>query len=100
VFNSKDEFPKIENIKDLKIWTALVLESATAGENWTQPLSNLDSPLNKNDFVRSGEKGTLMIDGSFNVRALKTTDDSFQAVITTGGGERLGRSSFFRIQMD
>ena len=100
VFNPIDEFPKIENIKDLKIWTALIMESATAGEIWTLPLLSVGSQMNKNDFVRQGEKGTLIIDASFNVRALKTTEDSFQAVITTGGGERLGRSSFFPIKTD
>ncbi len=100
MFNPNDAFPKIEDIRDLKIWTALIMESATAGEIWTQPRLSAGSPLNKNDFVRQGEQGTLIIDASFNVRALKTTEDSFQAVITTGGGERLGRASFFPIKTD
>ena len=87
--------PKLEAIKDRKIWTAIAIEGPA--QSWTEPNAVTDSN-EPSAFGNESEQGVLMIDGNFNVRAVVRDPKNIQAVLSTDGQESLKRTDFIRLK--
>ncbi|MDG2184773.1 MAG: DUF1559 domain-containing protein [Mariniblastus sp.] len=90
--------PKLDQITDRKIWTAIAIEgSDKTALPWTQPKS-IDNPATSlSQFGNENENAVLMIDASFNVRAVRRNLDKIQAVLSIDGGDTMKRSDFIKI---
>ena len=89
----------MERIEDRKIWTALVLEVSPAhAAEWTAPGGIEDTSQTIDTFGMPDENGVLMLNASFQVRAIKKKPENIQAVLTRSGGENLGRLDFIRLE--
>ncbi len=94
-----EEPPTLERIEDRKIWTALVLEVSPAhAAEWTAPGGIEDTSQTIDTFGMPDENGVLMLNASFQVRAIKKKPEKIQAVLTRSGGENLGRLDFIRLE--
>lgn len=90
--------PKLDQITDRKIWTAIAIEgSDKTALPWTQPKA-IDGPATSlSKFGNENENAVLMIDASFNVRAVRRNLDNIQAVLSIDGGDTMKRSDFIKI---
>ena len=90
--------PGLDQVKDRKIWQAVVIEgSAKTAMPWTQPAA-LDGPADSlAQFGNEGDKGVLMIDGRFGVRAVRRDLDKIRAVLSVEGGESMKRTDFIKL---
>ena len=90
--------PKMEAIKDRKIWTAIAIEGPDrTAQPWTEP-NAIDGPATSlSKFGNENENAVLMIDASFNVRAVRRNLDNIQAVLSIDGGDTMKRSDFIKI---
>ena len=90
--------PKMEAIKDRKIWTAIAIEGpGRTAQPWTEP-NAIDGPATSlSEFGNENENAILMIDASFNVRAVRRNLDKIQAVLSIEGGEKMKRTDFIKI---
>ncbi len=87
--------PKLSEIKDKKIWTAIVIEGGeSTAVAWTKPGGlNVDA-LASNDFGQNGENGVLIINSAFKPRIVKRRAENLSSVFTIDGGETMTRNDF------
>ncbi|MCH2182846.1 MAG: DUF1559 domain-containing protein [Mariniblastus sp.] len=90
--------PGLDQVKDRKIWNAIVIEgSEKTALPWTQPEA-LNGPADSlSRFGKEGEKGVLMIDGRFDVRAVRRNLETIQSVLSVEGGETMKRADFIKL---
>ena len=88
----------IDEIKDQKTYTALVVEgNKNTAVQWTQPgVLEFAEPAMELVGLEE-EKAVLMINAAFNAKAIGKTEVNLRAVLTTDGGESLSRKSYFKI---
>ncbi|MEE2825801.1 MAG: DUF1559 domain-containing protein [Planctomycetota bacterium] len=90
--------PELDQIKDRKIWNAIVVEGAEkTALPWTQPEA-LDGPADSlTRFGKEQEEGVLIIDGRFEVRAVRRNLEKIRSVLSVEGGETMKRSDFIKV---
>ena len=96
--NDRTRGPELDQIKDRKIWNAIVIEGADkTALPWTQPEA-LDGPADSlNRFGKAEENGVLMIDGRFEVRGVRRDLEKIRSVLSVGGGETMKRTDFIKL---
>jgi len=96
---SDEEPPTLDRITDRKIWTALVVESSPENAaEWTAPGGISGTNRITDTFGMPDENGVLMLNASFQVRAVKKKPEKIQAVLSRSGGESLSRQDFLRLE--
>ena len=91
----KTELPKLEDVSDKKIWTAIVIEGApVTSVPWTKP-----GPLNiesasLEQFGHEDENGILFFNAAFATRIIKKDLEMVRGILTTDGGETFRRTDF------
>jgi hypothetical protein len=95
LYRSGRKQPKLTDIIDKSIWTAIVVSGgAKSSQVWTQP-GTLDVDSTKeSDFGVEGENGVFTINAAFKTRIAKRDGGVISAMLTTGGEEKLRRSDF------
>lgn len=98
-FQDGDGQRSVTDIKDRKIWTAIVIEGADkTAVQWTNPKvlklgEDFGEVVGKED-----ENGVLFLNGSFDPRMVKAAElSNVKAILTADGAESLSRKSFFKL---
>ena len=93
-----NESLSLDDIKDQKVKTALVIEAADSHEfECTQPdVLEFAEPAMENFGVKD-EKAVLLVTAAFKVKAIRMTEENLRAVLTTDGDETLTSKSFFSL---
>lgn len=89
--------PKVDDIKDSKVTTALIGESYSNGI-WTDPKSGLwkIDEVQELDIGDEEENGWIVITARFEVRIVVREQDALSAIITPDGDEILTRDRFIQ----
>lgn len=92
--------PLLSDIKDKSIWTAILIESSEKlARNWIHPgIVEIDDASSE-DLGQSDEKGVLMINAAFKVRAVKKDNELIRRVLTSEGGETMSRKDFIPLEL-
>ncbi|MEM7785508.1 MAG: DUF1559 domain-containing protein, partial [Planctomycetota bacterium] len=99
IYSNLKVSPKLEEISDRKIWTALAIDTQDSKHRfWTEPeviVFNEDADF---EIQYPNENGVLLIDSTFKVRAIRKNPDKIRAVLTTSGGEVISRKDFIPLE--
>ena len=100
VYRSERPQPRLSDIKDKSIWTAIVIESSERlSRNWIQPgIVEIDDASSE-DLGQDDENGVLMINAAFKVRAVKKDNELIRKVLTSEGGETMSRKDFIPLEL-
>ncbi len=99
VYRDDRPIPKLEEISDKRIWTAIVIEGGDESrEIWTKPAALPISSLSSKKVGRRPENGFLMINAAFKTRILKKNNENLAAVLSSSGGESLKRRDFLEAE--
>ncbi len=99
VYRDDRPTPKLEDISDKRIWTAIVVEGGEESEEiWTKPAALPISSLSSKNVGRRQENGLLMINAAFKTRILKKNNENLAAVLSSSGGESLKRREFLEVE--
>ncbi len=87
--------PKLSDISDKSIWTAIVISGGSkSAEVWTRPsVLSVDS-AEEDSFGEDGENGVFVINAAFKSRIAKRNNGAVTAMLTTDGEEKLNRKDF------
>lgn len=89
--------PKLNEIEDRTMWTALVGESNHPAA-WTDPntgLWNVDQ-IDVEEFGQPDENGWLVINAKFQVRIVVADADAISAITSAKGGEKMKKNQFIQ----
>ncbi|MEM7456871.1 MAG: DUF1559 domain-containing protein [Planctomycetota bacterium] len=93
--------PKLDEISDRTIWTAIVVEGAgSSATPWTGSGSIDVDNTNEDEFGVDEENGVLIIDASFKMRAVRRGEGRLASTFTVSGDENFTRRDFIQIQTD
>ena len=93
-----DRIPKLSDVSDKKIWTAVVVEGALdSAVNWTQPGSLPISQADVNQFGNEDEKGILFSNVAFDTRIIRKNGAKLRAILTPDGDEGLTKRDFLSV---
>jgi len=87
--------PKLDDIKDKKIWTAVVIEGNPASNvEWTKPGSLGGESMDVSKFGNEDENGILFLNAAFKVRAIMRDQEKLTSILTIDGGETFTSKDF------
>lgn len=90
--------PKLSDISDKKIYTAVIVEAAPGSEVvWTKPGALEIDQNSLNRLGRDDEKGALFANAAFKIRAVRNNQDKLRGVLTRDGDESFSRRDFIRL---
>lgn len=90
--------PKLSDLKDRKIWTAIVFEgNPDSEETWTRPEGPDFDSSRTTGFGREDEFGVLFINAMFQVRIVKKDSERLGKVLTSEGEEKMTMNDFIRL---
>ena len=100
LYREDRSIPKLEDISDKRIWTAIVIEGdERTAEIWTKPAALPISSLSTNHVGQREEKGILLINAAFKTRILQKNLENLNAALTVDGGESLTRKDFLNAEL-
>lgn len=100
VYRADRPQPRLSDITDRPIWTAIVIESdEKLAHDWIQPgIVEIDDASSE-DLGRRDENGVLIINADFEVRAVKKDNELIRKVLTSDGGETMSRTDFIPLKL-
>jgi hypothetical protein len=93
-----DRTPKMGDITDKKIWTALVIEGdKQSAVNWIKPGAMEADTADVEGFGVELENGILFLNAAFDPRIIRKNQEDLQGVLTPDGEEAFQRNDFLPI---
>ena len=93
-----DAPPKLKDIADKKIWTAVIIEGGEkTAVNWTKPGPLALDPLDVDQFGMEYENGILLLNAAFDPRIIEKDQSQLEAIVTPDGDEKFQRRDFLPI---
>jgi hypothetical protein len=94
----EDRIPRLSDVTDKKIWTAVVIEGApNSAVVWTQPGSLPISEADIAQFGNEDERGILFSNAAFKTRIIKKDRERLRAILTPDGNEGLTKMDFLPV---
>lgn len=96
MFPDRAQRPKLSSIADQRQGTAIALEARVSKPfHYFQPVDLTLDDLSL--WGREDEAGVVFIDGNFDVRVIKKSEENMKSVLSIDSGSRLKRSDFIKV---
>ncbi len=93
-----DRIPKLSDVTDRKIWTAIVIEGAPdSAVAWTRPGALPISQADIAQFGNEDERGILFSNATFETRIIRRDRERLLAILTPDGNEGLTKRDFLPV---
>ena len=95
LFRNDRPVPRLADITDKRIWTAVVIEGGPKSSSiWTDPTPLSGEALGADELGQPGESGVLMIDATFKPRIVKRSAENLSSIFSCDGNETMTRTDF------